>query len=234
MPVLGADISHWEDNPTTPQLINFIKMKAAGAYFVIFKATQGIYIRDNVFVSSWANASVLLRGAYHFLDWTASADKQAAHFAGTIANHILDLPPIVDFECRLNVPSKTVTISELWNFVTYLETHTGRVPMIYTSPSYWREYGSTSAMWSRYPLWIAHYGVAKPTIPFPWLTHHIWQYTATGDGIAYGCEAKELDLNYYNGSIADLYHFVGQTTPPTQSTDQEKLTKLWASHPELH
>ena len=238
MPVLGTDISHWQDNPNTTQPIDFIKMKAAGANFCIFKATQGIYFKDRVFLSMWDDASNLIRGAFHFLDWSADAAKQAAHFVNTIAGHKLDFPPIVDFEYMLNVPGSATTVAELRSFVNYVETNTGRIPMIYTSPSYWQEFGSTAIEWRRYPLWIANYQVEKPKIPAPWLTHTIWQYTSKGNGPTYGVEAQGIDLDYFNGTLEDLHTFIDHPSPPPPPppnlTDQEKLARLWLAHPELH
>lgn len=233
--IIGTDISHWEDNPNTPQRIDFDQMKAAGAEFCIFKATQGKYFVDKVFEADYNRAANLLRGVYHFLDWTADADRQAEHFCNTIAGHKLDFPPIVDFECRANPPDQKTATSELWGFVVAIERITGRVPIIYTGPSYWKEYGSKDKVWRKYPLWIANYQVTKPIIPNPWDEYFLWQYTDRGDGLAYGCEAKAVDLNYFDGTLAELRRRLGLDAPTKpEPTDQEKLEKLWAAHPELH
>jgi len=133
--ILGTDISHWEDNPNTPQEINFIKMRDAGAKFCIFKASQAWY-SDLVFRISWPDCKgILPRGAYHYLDWTKTGLSQAEFFCDTIKADPPDLPPIVDFECRYKVPANAN--GDLWKFQTYGEAHTGRVPMIYTGPDYW-------------------------------------------------------------------------------------------------
>ena len=151
--VLGTDISKWEDAPSTPKKIDFNKMRLSGAEFVIFKATQGSSTVDRVFQISWDDAANLIRGAYHFLDWTVDSDKQAEYYCKKIKDKKLDFPPIVDFECRTDAPAQSVATSELWSFVTYIENRTGRVPIIYTSPSYWAEFGSKAAVWKKYPLW---------------------------------------------------------------------------------
>ena len=59
----------------------------------------------------------------------------------------------------------------------------------------------------QYPLWIANYSMPKPLIPFPWEDEKwlLWQFTATGDGAAYGVESKGIDLNYYNGSLEKFH-----------------------------
>jgi GH25 family lysozyme M1 (1,4-beta-N-acetylmuramidase) len=233
--VLGTDISHWEDNPSTPQKIDFVKMKTAGAEFVIFKATQGRSLVDSVFLSSYADASNLIRGAYHFLDWSADSDRQAEHFCNKIESVKLDFPPIVDFECRTNAPSQTTATSELWSFIKYVENRTARIPIIYTSPYYWFEYGSNAAVWKKYPLWIANYKVTQPSIPAPWTDYLMWQYTDHGDGNAFGVESKEIDLNVFKGTLNDLRKFVGlPVVVPPPVSDAEKLARLWNAHPELH
>lgn len=236
--VLGTDISHWEDNPSTPQRIDYKKMKSAGAEFCIFKATQGSKFVDVVFKEDWnrAKEAGLVLGAYHFLDWSADGDKQADHFIKTIGNRKLDFPPVVDYEFRTDSLTPKQMMDELWGFVYRIESVMGIVPMIYTGPSFWKTYGSTASIWASYPLWIANYEVTKPIIPAPWTEYTIWQYTPSGNGSTYGVEALGIDLNYFNGDLNDLYMFVGwESTPtPVEPTDKEKLNMLWDAHPELH
>jgi len=236
--LLGTDISHWEDDPATARGINFVQMKAAGANYCIFKASQGQYFVDHVFLSSsWADAknAGLIRGAYHFLDWSADADQQADHYCDLMEQYPPDIPPIVDFEDRYNNPGRNVCVSELWTFCNLTARRLGRNPIIYTSPSYWAEFGSNAQTWLQFPLWIAHYGVIAPSIPIPWTKYTFWQYTSTGSGPTYGAEAKGIDLDVYDGTLAQLRQFCGlDVIPPQELTDAEKLAILWEAHPELH
>lgn len=232
--LLGTDISHWEDDPTTLKRIDFIQMKAAGAAYCIFKATQGAHYVDPVFLSSsWndAQAAGLIRGAYHWLDWSADADKQSAHFCDLMEQYPPDIPPIVDFEDRSNFITQSVATSELWNFCVLTEQRLGRIPMIYTGPSYWQEFGSPAASWLHFPLWIAHYTTnPAPILPKPWTAYTFWQYTSSGNGPAYGVEAKGIDLDVYNGTLEELKKWLGMEVPPpppAEPTDAEKLDILW-------
>jgi len=86
--------------------------------------------------------------------------------------------------------------------------------MLYTSPGYWAEYGSTDSYWRQFPLWLAHYGVTLPTIPKPWLAYTFWQYTDSGDGLRFGAESKELDMDVFAGDEAALKAFANGQTPP--------------------
>jgi lysozyme len=223
--ILGTDISKWEDDPSTPKKIDFNIMKSAGAQFCIFKASQAQFT-DKVFQISWGDCKgVMPRGAYHYLDYSISGLKQAEYFCNVIANDPPEIPPIVDFECRVNIPSKPN--GELWNFVSYVEKTTGRIPIIYSSPSYWKEFGSSNYGWHKFPLWIANYRVNTPTIPAPWTEYLFWQFTDRGDGKTYGVEAKMIDLNWFNGTQEDLDKLCGVTPPSVPLTLQQKVDALY-------
>ena len=97
--------------------------------------------------------------------------------------------------------------------------------MIYTSPGYWNTNGKIKgtskfdARWLYYPLWIAHYTSAdQPIVPKPWEDWLFWQYSAKGNGPKYGAESKSIDLNWFNGDLADLFALAGQgeIDPPDQ------------------
>jgi lysozyme len=222
--ILGTDISKWQDDFTTPQEINFNVMKSAGAQFVFIKASQAKFT-DKLFLNSWSDAKgIIPRGAYHYLDYSIPAIQQAIYFCSVIKDDPGELPPVVDFECRTNVPAGTT--GELWNFVIYVEEHTGRVPIIYTGPYYWYEFGSKNIGWKKYPLWIANYQVVKPLIPAPWTDFLFWQYTNKGNGLQYGVESKQIDLNWFNGTNNDLMTFCG-STPPAPLSQEQKVDLLY-------
>jgi lysozyme len=205
--ILGCDVSHWEDSATTPQKIDFVKMKNQGAEFVYFKASQGKNYTDNVFLSSWkdAKAAGLIRGAYHYLDWTAPALSQADHFCDVIQSDPGELPPICDYE---QYPVVAGCSAWLQAFFDEVEKRTGKISGIYSSPSYWNSYGGKDPKWLKYPLWLANYAI-KPTIPLPWKSYMFWQYTKNGDGLKFGCESLSIDLNWFNGTIDDLTKLAG-------------------------
>jgi lysozyme len=224
MNILGVDISHWEDNPDTPKKIDFNMMKAAGAQFCIFKASQA-WKPDLVFQISWADCKgILPRGAYHYLDYTKTGLDQAKYFCDLISKDPPEIPPIVDYECKVNIP--TNANGQLWNFLTYVEVTTHRVPIIYSSPDYWKNYGTPAVGWKKYPLWIANYQVTKPFIPAPWLEWKFWQYTDKGDGHKYGVEALGIDLNYYNGTYEQLQAFCNIAVPPPVLTLEQRVAIL--------
>jgi len=79
--IKGIDVSHWQDDNSTPQQIDFNKAKKAGAEYVFIKASERMSI-DGDLVYNWDNAKEagLLRGAYHFLRWDVSGLQQARFF----------------------------------------------------------------------------------------------------------------------------------------------------------
>jgi len=98
-----------------------------------------------------------------------------------------------------------LSVSALRNWTaTWLQTVeqlTGRTPMIYVSPSFWEYYLGNSTAFTRYPLWIANYGVSSPRVPGGWPTWTFWQRTSTGSvsGIS-----GNVDMNRFNGTSAQL------------------------------
>ncbi len=197
---LGCDVSHWQGD------VNFDDMRAAGACFVILKASQANWT-DRRFAENYqaAKQAGLLVGMYHYLDWSMPAAQQARYFAALVKDYPPDLEPVIDFEERKNAPSRQMAAVALNVFVETIEMLTGKVCMIYTSPGYWNEYGNPLEVWKKYPLWIAHYGVAKPTVPKPWDNWLFWQYTERGNGKQYGVSSKQIDLNWFNGTAKQLY-----------------------------
>ena len=234
--VLGVDVSHWNG------VVNYDRAAAAGARFVIAKATQGS-VTDSAFVRNWTDASgKLLRGAYHWLtlagkpsalDYNGWAEKQARIFAHAFNGDMGEIPPVVDYEDATGAPSAGTLRAALVAFLKEFELQTGVKPMIYTSPGFWRTYGSADLFWKQYELWIAHYGVASPTVPAPWASWRLWQYAPNGPGPTYGMQSRSADLNLFNGFVSDLSawsaayraHFDDTPEPPVLTFEQ-RLTAL--------
>jgi lysozyme len=63
------------------------------------------------------------------------------------------------------------------------------------------EENQAPASLAAYPLWIADYGVAAPTLPNGWSTWLLWQYSESG--AVQGIDSP-VDLDLVNGPIANL------------------------------
>ena len=232
--IQGIDISHWQNDQSTPQKMNFTKAVKMGAKFVYIKVSERGGI-DSDFEYNWkaAKDAGLLRGGYHFLRWNLSGLLQARLFSDILEDDPGELPPCADFEAP-NLGSLYPSNALLEQFLVEVETILDKKPMLYTSPGYWNIHGRNKytkmfdTKWAYYPLWIAHYmktytpGVSKPAELEPWKSSNktwtFWQYTNMGDGLAYGAESKTIDLNWFNGSLEELKKFAsgsGGTTTPT-------------------
>jgi len=227
--ILGMDISHWQDDYSTPQHVDFIKAQTAGANYVFIKASQGVWV-DRDLILNWENARIakMIRGAYHFLEWAQDPVKQADYFYGVLKQDPGELPPICDYEWK-NPPSNASDI--LYRFLQRTEQLFGRVPILYTSWGFWSSYGNNNSWWLKYPLWLAQYnGLDRPNrMPKPWTDFLFWQFSSTGDGHKFGCESLGVDMDWFNGTMEQLVKFAGMNQPPTPAelTRDEKLDIVW-------
>ncbi|NPV87675.1 MAG: glycoside hydrolase family 25 protein [Anaerolineae bacterium] len=230
--VQGLDVSKWQDDNTTPQQIDFNKAKRAGAYFVFIKASQDVYA-DPDFAYNWnaAKTAGLIRGAYHFFDYRKSPKTQADYLASLLKDDWGELPPVLDFEKHpaWDLPTRDKCLRMIKEFFTQLETTCPKKPLFYTNPSMIKYTLSPIPDWLlEHPLWIAHYYVSAPSYK-PWAKWHFWQYSDRGDGLAYGMESLQVDMNWWNGTLEELHQFANlEPPPPPPPTLEERLAKLEA------
>jgi lysozyme len=225
---LGIDVSHWQDNNNTPARVDFAKARAAGAQFIFIKASQNTY-PDEDFAYNWqaAKAAGLLRGAYHFYDYRYRADKQAEYLWSLIADDPGELPPVLDVEPFWQpVPGRLALLAGLRDFFNVIDRLAGRKCLLYSNPATLLSFKPLPIWVLEHPLWVAHYGVAKPN-PCGWIKWHFWQYTDRLDGAAYGMESKQLDGNYYSGTLDELRAWAGvDTQPPPALTLEQRVARI--------
>ena len=146
--------------------------------FVFLKATEGVTHKDRRFAANWkeAGARSLARGAYHFYRTSKDPVQQAEHFIRTVGSlRYRDLPPVLDIETLHAGGSKEKMNADLKIWLETVEKHYGRKPVVYTYESFARDY-LDAQITSRYPVWIAHYGVDRP-LRTDW---DYWQFTDKG------------------------------------------------------
>ncbi len=223
----GVDVSYYQGN------INWTKVKASGVGFAIARTSDGTGFKDPKFAQNWAGmkSAGLVRGVYQFFrpnqDPVAQANLmiQMINEAGGLEDG--DLAPTLDLEVTGGMSTATIIArSKVW--LEKVEAATGRVPLVYTSPGFFSQFGSPQAF-GHYTLWVAHWGPQCPNVPSPWGNWHFWQYA--DDGTVPGIQGA-VDLDYFNGSLQDLKAFAGGK-PNGGGSDLPTLGGDVASRPAL-
>jgi len=219
----GIDISHWEEtfdpDLATPGLIDF----------AIFKATEGSTWKDASFESFYANSAgkVGVLGAYHYLRSGISAQAQAGNFLDSIQGKDFQIL-VCDFESTNNTMDDAfVQLAQSFGVIVQAARPEAKL-LFYTNPSTYdnvvypgtmRLYGQdvfTLSPWAG--LWIAQYYYTPspdktPSIPNTRKDWLIWQYSEAGNPDDHGTGGW-VDQNVWNGTPAEMYAFLGDTTPP--------------------
>ncbi len=247
MTLRGCDISFYQDNNSTPQGVDFVKMKAAGMDFVIIRGANGAY-RDEDFVYNWsaAKAAGILRGAYFFFNYWPGAEKpstQIAKWYEIIASDPGEIPPAIDFECpnqswadAWSKLTKPVAVDTIWQFSEMVTKRIKKgTSTIYTNPAGIYDklidasgnIPAANGFLKAMNLWIAHWGnMAQPSFK-PWSSYAFWQYgLGKGVGPYYGVEGKDLDLDIFNGDMADLLRLCEVSQSPETKTLESRVAIL--------
>ena len=216
--IQGLDVSGHQPS------VNWQEQWNMGSRFAYVKATEGNYFKSDAFGSQYQGSrSVgMVRGAYHFAipNWSSGAD-QARYFVQNGGGWSADgytLPPVLDFEfnpyagrtisgfyfgntCYDMSPSQLT--SWVRDFGNTVRSMTGRLPVIYTNTSWWKQCTADAPGFGDYPLWVAAYPSAPTNdagaLPSSWSDYSIWQYSSTGPFAG--------DSNVWNGSLANLKGF---------------------------
>lgn len=205
-PINGPDVASWQHPGGAA--INWFAVRASGHEFAMVKATEGLDYVNPHFVEDGIGmrAAGVARGAYHYADVRQSPEAQAAFFASTAMPIVAGgLPPVLDLEDAKGLPPGAV-IDWTHRYLNAVQTLTGRQPIIYTYPNFWRTAMANTTEFTQYPLWIADYngGNAPGPLPGGWRHWTFWQYTDSGR--IPGVNAA-IDLNYYGGGLGDLGFF---------------------------
>lgn len=201
------DLSHWNGGP-----LDFAKARAAGIRAVIHKATQGVTVRDPMYIHNKHRAldAGLLWGAYHF-GTNEPGRHQAEYFLEYVRpdNHTV---LVLDYEPNYSAQS-TMGLGDATEFVETVAGNVDRFPGLYSGHLIKNQLlgKAKHPILSQCWLWIAQYGPRPNSIPATWTTWTLWQYTdgAAGpaphlvEGIGY------CDRNVFNGDLAGLRRLWG-------------------------
>lgn len=203
----GINISKHQDKVVNDSNTN------SSLSFIVCKATEGQDYVDPNFTSNWKQIKRrgFVRGAYHLYRDSDDPFTQAKLFLKKIndLDHT-DLPPIVDIgnSSLTSESEKRLLQKNLLQHLQYIESQSGRKPIIYTNLHFADRY-LDSEKFAQYPLWLAEFsGRKKPTLPKTWkkIGYRFWQKS---ERYTVGSAIKDLDI--FNGAKKDLL------TCPSQS-----------------
>ena len=232
----GIDLSHW--NWSEGREPDFGIVKANEFSFVIFKATQGTWFKDNKFEPGWMGAldNDLVTMIYHFFEGRNGGAEQARY----CIEYAKDYLKVVD--------GKTI----FWNDIekAYGEdmgqrqrrahafnqtiVEEGFLTGNYSSPSLWKQLmGNVPLSWiNDYYQWVAHWTPAPaPILPIGWTKEMCkwWQY---GIWPRYSWAKKvgtngNVDVVRFYGTIQDMKKILG-VVPPISPDCCEEIKKSLA------
>ncbi|MFN8297909.1 MAG: GH25 family lysozyme [Chitinophagales bacterium] len=193
--VHGIDISHYQD------VLDWNKLIAVNTEgdtiqfrFVFIKATQGLWLEDDLFDEYWEEARDhnMVRGAYHYFLPDRNPRIQAKNFISSVKLEKGDLPPVVDIEETRGKTAAEIDTA-LRQFLTIVEQHYGVKPIIYSNINFIEDY--LQDQFADYPFWIAHYYRDELTADenINWV---FWQHSDKADLL--GINGK-TDANVFNG-----------------------------------
>ncbi len=198
-PVQGVDVSVYQGN---------FNWAAAHVAFGYARISDGTGTIDSTFASNWANmkSAGVLRGAYQFFEPGESEVAQANLMVEKVGKlGPGDLPAMIDVEVTDGQGGGTIG-ARVAHWLQIVEAGTGRKPIIYTGSYFWQDDVGDTGL-GAYPVWIAAYGPACPSLPPGWSSWLMWQYSDGGGS---------LDHDVFNGTLAQLKALAGMDEgPPT-------------------
>jgi GH25 family lysozyme M1 (1,4-beta-N-acetylmuramidase) len=211
--VWGVDISGKWDG-----IVDLAVTKAQGGSFVIIKGMDGS-VPTRYFYENRGRAmdAGLLTGMYAWLyrDANVSCVAQARAVSDLQSRYPVDLPVVVDFEwTRWMGQVSNPNYSDLDKWVSEFLRLGNRKPILYSAAGFMNQYGRMpDGLRAKLAgIWIANYDVITPSLPAGWLGWDFWQFTSSGDAGVYApgdLGKKELDMDYWSGTLAGLYAFAG-------------------------
>jgi len=208
--VHGIDVSAYQGRIDWPEVAR------QHVRFAFIKASEGATLRDARFRRNWreARAAGILSGAYHYFQPNRAGQTQASLFIGTVPIRPGDLPPVLDVEAP-RFHDVAAMRREVRAWLGAVEAHYGVKPILYSNYAFYRRY--LAGHFDDYPLWLAHYEVARPALPAErWI---IWQHS--DEAYVPGIRGA-VDFNVFQGSYAALQAL--RVAPAPAPTTPKKTT----------
>ncbi|NBI62406.1 hypothetical protein D3Z38_04865 [Clostridiales bacterium] len=189
----GIDVSQWQGS------INYRQVKNAGIRIVYIKAGEGSGSVDPYFERNYraAKRAGLDVGFYHYVTARTVAEgrRQARFFTSLIQTKKMECRPAMDFE-QVSGLSRDEANAIARAYLRELYRLTKCRPIVYSNAY------DAHVLWdqslTRYPLWIADYGVREPYTTGKWRHWQGFQYDDKGEvrGIH-----GHVDLNRFRDGV---------------------------------
>lgn len=213
-PVVGVDVSKYQGamnwNTALSRGISFAIIRSSYYYGGLNEDPQ--YRRN----CDECDRLQIPYGVYHYIIPAGNAVTQANYF---IDRYRGNLSMAMDVEDRGGLGSSALS-DWLQAFADTIESQIGKKPIIYTRQTFFDPYVAPRH-WGDYKLWIARYDstLANPYPPYtprdwPGLRDWtFWQWSAGGNGMGsyYGAQSSDIDLNRYDGTLAEFKAEFGLT-----------------------
>lgn len=190
----AIDVSEWQGR------INWERVARHGVCYAYIRACVGNSFVDSQFRRNYREAERhgVRTGFYHYVTArsVSQARRQARFFARTIAPYRYSLRPVLDFESFGRLNRDEINRIALV-YLRELERYTRHRPAIY-SDSNNAVNTFTDRRLTRYPLWVAAYGVRRPETG-NWRAYSMWQYA--DDGRIPGIRDDSVDLDHYRRGL---------------------------------
>jgi len=187
---LGIDVSQYQGK------IQWGEVAKSGRKFAICRVADGVKHLDMTFAENAAGAAKAGMAVGGYLFWRAEStpEDQAALLCSQAAKEGW-LPPCIDFEHQDVSKLQRKEVRERLLATARKVQEIAGACMIYSSVSWWDIFmrpGDEKGLF----LWVAHYGVERPTLPTHWGRYDFWQFTS--DGKVPGISGK-VDENRFSG-----------------------------------
>jgi GH25 family lysozyme M1 (1,4-beta-N-acetylmuramidase) len=212
--------------------IDWARVYADGIRFAAVKVTEGAYYTNSWALTDLpqARSAGLTTVAYAFAIPNGGTSKSGTKYSGSpviqaddlvsyLTSHGLTVPTVMlDIEYDPYAGSdgtpagswcyglsQSAMVSWIASFGNEIKARTGRLPVIYTPPSWWAKCTGGSTAFGQTPVWVPDYSsTGSPgSLPAGWSNWNLWQYSATGT--VPGIQASgSTDLDQLNPAILTL------------------------------
>ena len=237
--------------------IDWAQVYADGIRFAAVKVTEGAYYTNSWALTDLpqARAAGLTTVAYAFAipnggtsssgtRYSSSPVVQADDLVNYLTGHGLAVPTVMlDIEYDPYAGSdgtpggswcyglsQSAMVSWVTSFGNEIKARTGRLPVIYTPPSWWATCTGGSTAFGQTPVWVPDYSsTGSPgSLPAGWGNWNFWQYSSTGTvtGIQ---TSGGTDLDQLNPAILTLRNAGSRSSVAGSPVVQEQVTPFTVS-----